>query len=212
MRTQPFVLALALLAGACGADDRTQGASNGLRADNDDDTAGDERRGPAEAEIPASAEDFLRQCVRGGGAVGRVHVVFTCDSITVYSCKDLSNVVLEFEDGERERFEGLNGQVGTFSGTRGGRIVGVWVKAGANFSGDGPGYGERFDAPDADDCDTGQGGSGGTTGGGGTGGCADNDPDESCGPLGGVGGSGDDDDDNGGEPVCPEGDPRCSVD
>ena len=76
-----------------------------------------------------------------------IDVVFECGSITVYSCKDLSNVVLEFENGERQRFEGLQGQVGTFSGSAGGRIVGVWVKAGSNGSGDGPGYGERFDVP-----------------------------------------------------------------
>lgn len=32
--------------------------------------------------------------------------------------------------------------------TGGGTVVGVWVKAGENHSGDGPGYGERFDAPE----------------------------------------------------------------
>lgn len=136
-----------------------------------------------------------------------IHVVFACDSITIYSCKDLSNVVLEFENGERERFEDLEGQVGTFSGTARGRITGVWVKAGANFSGDGPGYGQRFDAPD-DDCEIGRGGAGGSAGSGDT--CGDSDPDESCGPVGGAGGAGDD---TGGDPLCvanPD-DPSCQV-
>jgi hypothetical protein len=38
----------------------------------------------------------------------------------------------------------------SFAGTgvhAGKEITTVWVKAGANFSGDGPGYGQRFDLP-----------------------------------------------------------------
>lgn len=75
------------------------------------------------------------------------------------SPKALSNVVVKFADGER------------FAGDR--EIVTVWVKAGNNVSGDGPGYGERFEA-DAD-CDGnggtgGTGGTGATSGTGGTGG------------------------------------------
>jgi hypothetical protein len=194
-----------LVGSACAGEDRAQGSGHGLRSGADDD-----RGGPSAAAVPADAEAFLQQCVRGGGPVGMIHVVFACDSITVYSCKDLSNVVLEFENGERERFEGLEGQVGTFSGTAGGRITGVWVKAGANFSGDGPGYGQRFDAPD-EDCEIGQGGAGGAGGSGGSAGtCGDSDPDESCGPVGGVGGTGDD---TGGDPLCiaNPNDPRCQV-
>jgi len=89
------------------------------------------------------------------GPIGEIRVVFECDRITVYSCKDLSNVVIEFEDGERVRFEGLSGRAARFSGTGehdGDRIVRTWVKAGANFSLDGPGYGDRFEAGD-EECD-----------------------------------------------------------
>jgi hypothetical protein len=61
----------------------------------------------------------------------------------------ISNVVLQFADGSRQRFEDVtSGHSGSFSGTgshAGKRISTVWVKAGANFSGDGPGYGQRFD-------------------------------------------------------------------
>jgi hypothetical protein len=80
-----------------------------------------------------------------------ITVEFECDEITVDTCKDLSNVVLEFTDGSRQRFEGLSGHTNSFTGTgehEGKEVVGVWVKSGRNHSGDGPGYGERFDAPE----------------------------------------------------------------
>jgi len=65
-------------------------------------------------------------------------------------------------------------------------IEGVWVKAGNNGSGDGPGYGERFES-DQDDCDgadgtAGDGGAGGTAGDGRAGGAS--------GMGGGYGGAG----------------------
>lgn len=94
------------------------------------------------------------ECIAGGGKVSQVKVAFDCHEITTVSCKDLSNVVLEFADGSRQRFEGLSSQRGVFFGTgrhEGATITSVWIKAGANFSGDGPGYGQRFDAP-ADSC------------------------------------------------------------
>jgi hypothetical protein len=93
-------------------------------------------------------------CPRGRES-GPITVAFDCQEITVISCKDLSNVVVELADGSRQRFEGLSGHQAVFSATgarKGGEIVGVWVKAGANHSGDGPGYGQRFDAP-AGTCD-----------------------------------------------------------
>ncbi|MET0388033.1 MAG: hypothetical protein ABW321_18820, partial [Polyangiales bacterium] len=79
-----------------------------------------------------------------------MRVAFDCSGITSYTCKDLSNIVLEFADGTRERFEGPSGHVNTFVGTganAGKLVVRVWVKAGANHSGDGPGYSERVEAP-----------------------------------------------------------------
>ena len=89
-----------------------------------------------------------------GKAVGRtVSVTFSADglSVDIVSDKDLSNVVLEFDDSTHYKFDGLNqGETGTFAGigeNAGKTIVGVWVKSGCNASGDGPGYGERFDSP-----------------------------------------------------------------
>lgn len=105
--------------------------------------------GDANGDGELTVEDL--ECPRGG-SVGKIRVSFDCGEITVVSCKDLSNVVLELADGTRERFEGLKGQHDVFSAKSGAEIVGVWVKAGSNHSGDGPGYGERFDAP-AGTCD-----------------------------------------------------------
>lgn len=71
-------------------------------------------------------------------------------SVYVTSTKDLSNVVLEFEDGVHQKFEGLSGYSGTFSGTgvnSGKALVGVWIKSGCYMSGDGPGYGEYVANP-----------------------------------------------------------------
>lgn len=114
---------------------------------------------------PSEDGGIVLECKKGG-AVSAVHVEFDCGSITTYTCKDLSNVVLEFADGSRQRFDAQSGHVNTFTGTganAGKPVVGVWVKAGANFSGDGPGYGERVDAP-AQDCAPPAAGSGGAGG------------------------------------------------
>ena len=88
-------------------------------------------------------------CPRGGNT-GPIDVAFACSEIVVVSCKDLSNVVLELADGSHVKIEGLQGHEATFSTPgelKGAEIVGAWVKAGANHSGDGPGYGEHFKAP-----------------------------------------------------------------
>jgi hypothetical protein len=82
-----------------------------------------------------------------GGCLPTVGAVFTPNSITamVTSSKDLSNVVLKFCDNTTQKFEGLTGYTGTFSGTgsnAGKCISGVWIKSGCNQSSDGPGYGE----------------------------------------------------------------------
>lgn len=68
-------------------------------------------------------------------------------SISVSSSKfDLSNVVLKLTDGTEYKYDGLHqGHTGTFavpSQHQGKFIVGCWVKAGTNGSGDGPGYGQ----------------------------------------------------------------------
>lgn len=79
-----------------------------------------------------------------------ITVTFECDQIQVTSSKDLSNVVVEYEDGTRQKFDNLAvGQNSTFAGGgehAGKKIVKAWVKAGSYKSGDGPGYGERFES------------------------------------------------------------------
>jgi hypothetical protein len=78
-----------------------------------------------------------------------IHVRLRCDQVLITSCRELSNVVLEFTDGTRQRFGGLTGFSGSFAGTgdaEGAPIAHVWVKAGQNRGEEGPGYGERFDA------------------------------------------------------------------
>jgi hypothetical protein len=98
-----------------------------------------------------AGEEFELELECGGGPVGPIDVEFRCTEVDVDSCKELSNVVLEFADGTHEKIDDLSGHSGTFAGSgdnEGKEIVGVWVKAGNNNSGDGPGYGERFDAPE----------------------------------------------------------------
>jgi hypothetical protein len=84
------------------------------------------------------------------GAIPMVDGSSTTSSVYVTSTKDLSNVVLKFEDGTRQKFDGLSGYSGTFSGTgdnAGKTIVGVWIKSGCYKSGEGPGYGEYIADP-----------------------------------------------------------------
>jgi hypothetical protein len=147
--------------------------------------------------VPGDSADLPPDFCEQGGSVGRIDVTFECDSITIISCKDLSNVVIEFEDGTRQKFDGLSGQSATFSGTganAGKTITGVWVKAGSNHSGDGPGYGERFDGPSETACEDEPPGDGD----GDDDACGDQ-PDEDCGgePPPGDGDSGDGDGDSG---------------
>ncbi len=71
------------------------------------------------------------------------------NSVYVTSTKELSNVVLEFADGEHQKFDDLSSYTGTFSGTmehQGKKIVGVWIKSGCYQSNDGTGYGEYLSA------------------------------------------------------------------
>jgi len=69
-------------------------------------------------------------------------------SVYVECEKDLSNVVLEFPNGDHQKFEDLTETTGTFAGVdehEGDTITRIWVKSGCNASGEGPGYGERFE-------------------------------------------------------------------
>ncbi len=70
--------------------------------------------------------------------------------VYVTSSKNLSNVVLRFADNSHQKFDGLSGYSNTFTGTgehEGKSIIGVWIKSGCYFSGDGPGYGEYISHP-----------------------------------------------------------------
>lgn len=91
------------------------------------------------------------------GCIPQITVAFSADrkSVSVVSTKDLSNVVLLFDDNVAYKFDNLNqGKIGTFQGVganAGKKIKTVWVKSGCNASNDGPGYGERFDHPNPSD-------------------------------------------------------------
>jgi len=75
-----------------------------------------------------------------------IAVLFGPTVASVQSTKDLSNVVIRDCLGNEEKIESPAGNF--FEDPDG--IVTVWVKSGDNHSGDGPGYGERFDNPEAD--------------------------------------------------------------
>lgn len=77
------------------------------------------------------------------GSMPKITVEYRYTSVYVTSTKDLSNVVLQFSNGSTFKFDGLSGRTGTFSKNK--AISKIWVKSGANTSGDGPGYGEGFD-------------------------------------------------------------------
>jgi hypothetical protein len=82
-----------------------------------------------------------------GGADSYNIVTFMNEQLHVLSTKDISNVVVEDEDGNTYKFDNLDQQgvtnEHTFTWDR--PIYRCWVKAGQNASGEGPGYGERFD-------------------------------------------------------------------
>jgi hypothetical protein len=65
----------------------------------------------------------------------------TIDANQVYSTKSISNIVISDCSGERTRTEFEDG-LHSYALPEAVNIV--WVKAGNNKSGDGPGYGKRF--------------------------------------------------------------------
>jgi hypothetical protein len=161
--------------------------------------------------------DCMLDCPRGG-PTGPIAVRFECHEVHIVSCKELSNVVVEFKGGERYKYDGLEGHYGTF-GAGDKEIVGVWVKAGNNASGDGPGYGMRFDS-DADCGDGGTGGTGGDDGMGGAGGAGGTGASAGAGGMGGTGGDdcycscddGDSDSESDSDGYCDDGDSNSDRD
>jgi len=103
---------------------------------------------PSYGNLPFTPQYLTIVGQAASGCVPQCSVTFRSDDVYVTSTKDLSNVVLGFSDGSKQKFEGLHGYTGSFRGTGGNynkRIDKVWVKSGCNSSGDGPGYGERFE-------------------------------------------------------------------
>jgi hypothetical protein len=156
---------------ACGSSDdtSTDNSLDALRKSREasapaDEGDAEEESGDADGEEPGDEGGGSEEGGSEGGETEEdcaeepeceITVDFDCDEIEVDTCKDLSNVVIEFADGSLQRFEGLSGHSNSFTGTgenAGKEIAGVWVKSGNNASGDGPGYGERFDAP-AQECE-----------------------------------------------------------
>lgn len=79
------------------------------------------------------------------GAYPKIYVTFKGNEIFVESSKDLSNVVVQTSSSVY-KFDDLNmGTSGTFQSPDRRTITSCWIKSGSNDSGDGPGYGERFD-------------------------------------------------------------------
>jgi hypothetical protein len=71
----------------------------------------------------------------------------TPNCVSVTSCKNLSNVVLRDCNGVNYKFDGLHGKTGTFCHPSGLPVTRVYVKSGCFQSGEGPGYGRRFNNP-----------------------------------------------------------------
>jgi hypothetical protein len=141
-----------LLATACNEEgDSSSGAFGSLAAEEGKPAPGvtdtDGREFASEFALDAGTDAATRLRCPRGGETGPIRVVFRCHDLTVLTCKDLSNVVLELGDGSHFKVEGLHGHENDFVAPDGHTIVGVWVKSGQNHSGDGPGYGQRFAAP-----------------------------------------------------------------
>lgn len=83
-------------------------------------------------------------------AKAKIQVEFQQTSVSIQSTRGISNAVLQYEDGQSQKFDELQGRNLTLAGTgrhAGKEIVRVWGKSAANLSGEGPGYGQRFDRP-----------------------------------------------------------------
>lgn len=89
----------------------------------------------------------------GGNCVGcnSSHTVtfVGCDSVSVVSCRGLNNVVLGYDDCTTHRITGLGSATSAsfVPHVPGKQIVAVWVRSGCNLSGEGPGFGLRYDNP-----------------------------------------------------------------
>lgn len=83
-----------------------------------------------------------------------LHVLFECDSVTIYSCEEMSDAVLDYESGRSQRFARLHGQVVTLAARGvhdGQRIVSVRVPGDGSDRDAVTGGERRIAAPD-DSC------------------------------------------------------------
>ncbi len=72
-------------------------------------------------------------------------IAVACTAKSIYvttTAHDISNIVVAMQDGTHVKYDNLKGKSYTVPEAN---VVTVWVKSGDNDSGDGPGYGERFD-------------------------------------------------------------------
>jgi len=78
-------------------------------------------------------------------AIADIDVEYTsCSEAEIVSSKDISNIVIELDNGDIIKIEDVDSQ--TYALDMGENIANIWVKSGANGSGDGPGYGEKFES------------------------------------------------------------------
>ncbi len=79
----------------------------------------------------------------GSGCVPTISAAWSCSEVCATSNKDLSNIVRDV-GGTHVKTDNLSGATLCLDSTD---VSTLWVKSGCNASGDGPGYGERFDRP-----------------------------------------------------------------
>jgi len=130
----------------------TVGCSHGTDSDSSDPfTFNVTSGGTTTHSLYPQVPNYVRNDSQGGGCKpAYVAATFNGTSILAQSEKDLSNVVLQFADGNVQKWDGLHGLTGTFYGTGSNankQIVGCWIKSGCNASGAGPGYGEYLANP-----------------------------------------------------------------
>ncbi len=114
---------------------------------------------PAEAILPWEPEYVTVQGQPASPSDAQITVTLECwgsgyEKVSITSTKDLSNVVIYFNDGRWYKFEsnndsrvlagGIGQTTGAFRSPWSGQIQRVYVKAGNNECGEGPGWGERF--------------------------------------------------------------------
>jgi hypothetical protein len=119
------------------------------------------------AEATDSKSSTVNRPANGCQEDAGITVTQECDTITVTSQKDISNIIVRYEDGFEEKFDNLSGTTWTLTvpDEDHGYVTDIWVKAGNNkeaFDGDNEplptgfdnnGIGEYFSVTIPGDCD-----------------------------------------------------------